>query len=240
MSPALSVGSVVASAATPQTVLLTGFDAFGGASVNSSWLAVSALDGRTIEGCKIVAACLPTTFANSVEELSRLVVLHQPILVICTGEAGNRSAISIERIAINVNDARIPDNLGAQPVDQPVVESGSAAYFASLPIKSMLLALQNAGLKAEISHTAGTFVCNHVFYGLMHLLEASAGTAHSAGRQITRGGFIHLPCLPALPGLGDKSESQTALSKLVLALKICVSSALLNSCDIAYEAGQTS
>lgn len=234
MSPASLARSVNTSVNTPKTVLLTGFDAFDGASVNSSWLAVSALHGRTIEGCKIVAARLPTTFANSIEELARLVVLHQPSLIICTGQAGNRSAISIERIAININDARVPDNLGAQPVDQPVIKGGSAAYFASLPIKSMLLKLQNAGLKAEISQTAGTFVCNHVFYGLMHLLEASAGTSRAANLQITRGGFIHLPCLP------EQGEPSMTLSNLVSALEICVSSTLLNSCDIACGAGHIS
>ena len=234
MSPAPLAKPINASADTPKTVLLTGFEAFDGASVNSSWLAVSALHGRTIDGCEIVAARLPTTFANSIEELARLVVLHQPTLIICTGQAGNRNAISIERIAININDARIPDNLGAQPVDQPVIAGGNAAYFASLPIKSMLLKLQNAGLQAEVSQTAGTFVCNHVFYGLMQLLEASAGAGHAAELQITRGGFIHLPCLP------EQGEPSMTLSNLVSALEICVSSALRDSCDIAYGAGHIS
>ena len=224
---------VIALKDTSKTVLLTGFDAFDGASVNSSWLAVSALHGKCIEGCKIFAARLPTSFANSLEELARLVAMHQPTVVICTGQAGGRRALSIERIAININDARIPDNLGAQPVDQPVMAGGNAAYFATLPIKSMLLKLQTAGLEAEISQTAGTFVCNHVFYGLMHLLQASAGTDDATNQPRMRGGFIHLPWLPA------QGEPCMSLAHLIQALEICVSTALVTHDDVACAAGQT-
>ena len=111
--------------------------------------------------------------------------------MVCTGQAGGRAALSLERVAINVNDARIADNAGAQPVDTPVVAGGPAAYFTSLPIKAMLVALLAEGINAEVSQTAGTFVCNHVFYGLMHELA----TRHELGR--TRGGLIHVPWLPA-------------------------------------------
>lgn len=171
-------------------VLLTGFDAFGGDSTNPSWLAVQALHGRQIAGHQIVAARLPTVFGESLALLLQLMEKHQPRWVVCTGVAGTRDAVSLERVAINLADARIPDNAGAQPVDASVVPGGPAAYFTSLPVRTMLEALQREGITAEISQTAGTFVCNHVFYGLMHYL------AHRSTKTPCRGGFIHLPYLP--------------------------------------------
>lgn len=228
--------STESSATSLPTVLLTGFDPFGGASINPSWLAVSALHDRCIEGHVVVAAQLPTTFANSIEELARLLTVHQPKLVICTGQAGGRHAISIERIAINIQDARIQDNLGAQPVDQAIDADADspAAYFSTLPIKAMLLALENVGLKAEISQTAGTFVCNHVFYGLMRLLHDAKTASGQAGNPAARGGFIHLPWLP------EQGEPSMLLNQMVDSLEICVSSALLTRHDAAYGAGQLS
>ncbi len=173
-------------------VLLTGFDAFGGDTVNPSWLAVQALQDRVIAGHRMIAAQLPTVFGESLQVLRGLLVAHRPALVLCTGVARGRSALSIERVAINVDDARIADNRGAQPIDQAVVAGGPAAYFSTLPVKAMRQALLQAGLPAEVSQTAGTFVCNHVFYGLMHTL------AHQPAAP--RGGFIHLPDLPPSPG----------------------------------------
>ena len=173
------------------TVLLTGFDAFGGATVNSSWLAVQALDKRLIAGHCMVASLLPTTFEGSLIELTRLLQLHKPTLVICVGQAGGRRAMSIERVAINLQDADIADNAGAQPLDRFVVPDGPAAYFGTLPSKAILHALKARAIPAEISQTAGTFVCNHVFYALMH---AQASLKRPSG---ARGGFIHVPWLPA-------------------------------------------
>ena len=178
-------------------VLLTGFDAFGGATLNPSGLAVQALHGRQVRGHTVVAAQLPTVFGASMQVLDALLAKHQPALVICVGQAGGRSAISLERVAINVDDAPIPDNAGARPVDMPVVPGAPAAYFSSLPIKAMLAALQREGLPAEVSPSAGSFVCNHVFYGLMHAL------ATRPDLRLTRGGFVHVPWLPeqGTPGL---------------------------------------
>ena len=178
-------------------VLLTGFDAFGGATLNPSGLAVQALHGRQVRGHTVVAAQLPTVFGASMQVLDALLAKHQPALVICVGQAGGRSAISLERVAINVDDAPIPDNAGARPVDMPVVPGAPAAYFSSLPIKAMLAALQREGLPAEVSPSAGSFVCNHVFYGLMHALATRPELRH------TRGGFVHVPWLPeqGTPGL---------------------------------------
>lgn len=209
-------------------MLLTGFDAFGGATANPSWLAVRALDGETLMGHRLVAARLPTAFAGSLQELARLLRLHKPALVVCVGQAGGRSALSLERIAININDASIADNTGAQPVDLPVVANGPAAYFSTLPIKAMLLALQQAGITAEVSQTAGTFVCNHVFYGLMHALAKQP----SASR--TRGGFIHVPYLP------EQGSPCMPLEEMVRGLGIALECALATAHDITHGAGQVS
>jgi pyroglutamyl-peptidase len=152
------------------TVLLTGFEAFGGHSVNASWLAAQALHGRQIAGHRVVAARLPTVFDLSLRELQGLLDAHAPSLVLCLGLASGRKALSLERVAININDASLADNHGAKPVDTPVVSEGPTAYFSTLPLKAMLQALRRHGLPAELSQTAGTFVCNHVFYGLMHLI----------------------------------------------------------------------
>ena len=209
-------------------VLLTGFDAFAGAAVNPSWLAVQALDGESIHGHVLVAAQLPTVFGSAPQVLARLLKRHKPALVICTGQAAGRGALSIERIAINVNDARIADNSGEQPVDMPVVPGGPAAYFSTLPIKAMRRAIEQGGIAAEVSQTAGTFVCNHVFYSLMHTL------ATQAAFKKTRGGFVHVPSLPSqgLPGM--------ASSVMVHGLRLAIACALATSDDITQGAGALS
>jgi pyroglutamyl-peptidase len=209
-------------------VLLTGFDAFGGASLNPSWLAVQALDGDQVDGHTLVAAQLPTTFEGSLRTLAQLLKLHKPVLVMCVGQAGGRSALSLERIAININDARIADNAGQRPLDAPVVPGGPAAYFSTLPIKAMLRALQQAGVAAEVSQTAGTFVCNHVFYGLMHAL------ATQRGFKGTRGGFIHVPYVP------EQGAPNMLLPEMVQGLRLAVACALTTPVDIAQSAGAIS
>jgi len=207
------------------TILLTGFDPFGGASVNPSWLAVKQLHGRQIAGHRIVAAQLPTVFGESLHRLKALLKQHQPALVICVGQAGGRRAISLERVAINVNDAPLADNAGAQPVDTAVVPGAPAAYFTSLPIKAMLATLQREGIAAEVSQTAGTFVCNHVFYGLMHALATQRPLRHS------RGGFVHLPWLP------EQGTPSMALDEVVRGLRLALRCALLADGDAALGAG---
>ena len=217
------------------TVLLTGFDAFGGDAVNPSWLAVQALHdvvvAEGLAGHRIVAAQLPTTFADSGPLLLKLLRQHKPVLVLCVGLAGGRSALSLERIAINVNDARIADNAGVQPVDVPVVHAGPPAYFSSLPIKSILQSLTASGVAAEVSQTAGTFVCNHVFYVLMHALGRQR-SLHK-GRQ-TKGGFVHLPYLPG------QGVPCMPLEQMVRGLRLAVSCALATEQDVRLGAGALS
>jgi pyroglutamyl-peptidase len=214
---------------SPPVVLLTGFDPFGGETINPSWQAVHALHRRRIAGHRLVAARLPTEFGASLVRLHELLQLNRPALVICVGQAGGRSALSLERVAINVDDARIPDNAGAQPVDQPVVPNGPPAYFSTLPIKAMLQALQDGGITAEVSQSAGTFVCNHVFYGLMHAL------ATRRGLRATRGGFVHVPYLPE-QAQGEGIPSMP-LGAMVNGIAIAVSAALRHKTDLKLGAG---
>ena len=211
--------------ATPATVLLTGFDAFGGDAINPSWLVAQALHGQTLQGHHVVAAQLPTEFAASRKRLAALLRQHQPVLVLCLGLAGGRASLSLERIAINVQDARIADNAGAQPIDLAVIKSGPAAYFSTLPIKAMLQALTAANIPAEISQTAGTFVCNHVFYALMHALKKQRSTVKA------RGGFVHVPYLPSqgLPNL--------PLDEMVRGLRTAITCALTTRDDALLSAG---
>ncbi|WP_291010529.1 pyroglutamyl-peptidase I [Hydrogenophaga sp.] len=206
-------------------ILLTGFDAFGGASLNPSWLAVQALRGRQIVGHRVVAAQLPTMFGEALSRLEDLIKQHRPALVVCVGQAGGRSAISLERVAINVNDAPLADNAGAQPIDTPVVQGGPLAYFSSLPIKAMLATLQREGIAAEVSQTAGTFVCNHIFYGLMHQLATRRALRH------TRGGFVHVPWLP------EQGAPSMALDEMVRGLSLALRCALVTELDASLGAG---
>lgn len=213
------------------SILLTGFDAFGGAELNPSWLAVKALHGRQILGHKVIAARLPTVYGESLKTLNQLLRLHRPALVVCVGQAGGRGAISLERVAINVDDAPIADNAGAQPVDASVVPGAPVAYFSTLPIKAMLAALQREGLPVEVSQTAGTFVCNHVFFGLMHAL------ANNRLLRRTRGGFVHVPWLP------EQGTPNMLLEDVVRGLRLALRCAMAvqgqPGADVGVRAGAT-
>jgi pyroglutamyl-peptidase len=168
-------------------LLLTGFEPFGGEATNPSWEVARALDGERIGPTQVVARRLPCVFGEARAVLDAAIDELRPELVLALGQAAGRCDFSIERVAINVDDARIADNAGAQPIDEPVIAGAPAAYFASLPIKAIVAALRDAGYPASVSQSAGTFVCNHVFFGLMHRL---------AGMHGARGGFMHLPLLP--------------------------------------------
>jgi pyroglutamyl-peptidase len=168
-------------------VLVTGFEPFDGDAVNPSWEVAQVLGAERIAGVRIVAVQLPCVFAAALPALDAAIERHRPRIVLALGLAGSRSAISVERVALNLVDARIADNAGAQPIDAPVAAGGPAAYFTRLPAKAIVADLQAAGIAAELSFSAGSFVCNQVFYGLMHRLRRRRGVA---------AGFIHLPPLP--------------------------------------------
>lgn len=214
-------------------VLLTGFEAFGASraasqQLNPSWLAIAPLHGDLIAGHRLVVARLPCAFGTSLRDLGELLERHRPALVIAVGQAGGRPGVSLERVAINIDDASQPDNAGFQPIDQPVLAQGPAAYFSSLPIKAMLRDLRQAGFTAEVSQSAGTYVCNHVFYGLMHALATRPALAGS------RGGFVHVPYLP------EQGEPSLALADTTAALRMLVTSALTTSADVALTGGALS
>ncbi|HTX78317.1 MAG TPA: pyroglutamyl-peptidase I [Longilinea sp.] len=168
--------------------LLTGFEPFGGSSINPSEQVTHALDGEIIAGLKVAGAILPVDQQRAPEVLLKAIDDTHPAAVLCLGEATRRPVISIERVAVNLLDFRIPDNAGAQTSNQPVVENGPAAYFSALPVRALLDALQTADLPAELSLTAGSYLCNQIFYTLMHTLATQ--------QSKIPGGFIHLPALP--------------------------------------------
>lgn len=209
------------------TVLLTGFAPFGGETINPSWEAVAALDGCRIRGHRVITRQLPVTFGESLKALRGALREISPALVICVGQAGGRAQLSLERVAINVDDARIPDNAGRQPIDTSIVEGGPAAYFSTLPIKSMMAGLREAGFPAEISQTAGTYVCNHVFYGLMHALR---------NKRNARGGFIHIPYSPA-QAAAHPGAASLSTEVVTEAMRLAVRIALTTEADSKLAAG---
>lgn len=172
---------------TETVILLTGFEAFGGETINPSWEVARALDGALIAGARVAARQLPCSFGTASQAMRHSVAELRPSVVLALGQASGRADFSIERVAINVDDARIADNDGAQPIDEAVADEGPVGYFSSLPIKAIVAGLRAAGLPASVSQTAGTFVCNHVFYSLMHDLRRDPAV---------HAGFMHLPMLP--------------------------------------------
>ncbi|CCQ11808.1 Pyrrolidone-carboxylate peptidase [Pseudoalteromonas luteoviolacea B = ATCC 29581] len=214
-------------------VLLTGFAPFGGETINPSWEAVNQLEGLAVGSLDshiIHTKELPCEFDNALSELYKAIDKYHPSVVLCVGQAGGRVGISIERVALNVNDARIPDNIGNQPIDTKVIETGPAAYFAKLPIKRLFNMLKNSGIPAEISNTAGTYVCNHVMYGLLHHIE----TQHLD----CQAGFVHIPYLPsqAAHHPGAASMANEMVKK---ALTLLLNEALAHKDDIKVVAGTT-
>lgn len=199
------------------TLLLTGFEPFGGEPINPSWELARALDGQQIAGATVVARRLPCVFGAALSLLEQAIAETRPVIVLALGQAGGRSELSLERIAINVDDARIADNAGAQPVDEPVITAAPAAYFTTLPIKAMVAGLRSAGYPAGISQTAGTFVCNHVFYGLQHGLRQ---------RPEVRSGFMHIPYLPEQAARLGTSPPSMGLAAMVDGVRLALEIAL--------------
>jgi pyroglutamyl-peptidase len=210
------------------TVLLTGFEPFAGDTENPSLAIARALDRKRVAGHRVVGAALPTEFARSLPVLETLLKQHRPTLVLAVGQAGGRSQISLERVAINLIDARIADNADDQPVDVPVIRDAPNAYFSTLPLKAMLLRLHAAGIPAALSHSAGTFVCNQVFFGLVHHLATHKPHA--------LGGFVHVPYLPQQAARHDNAPSM-ALPTMIEAIRLCIEAALTTGDDVHYAAG---
>jgi pyroglutamyl-peptidase len=210
--------------------LVTGFEPFGGEPINPALEAIAHLPAR-LDAIEIVTAALPAVFGRALDALEDAIIANDPDIVLCVGQAGGRPALSLERVAINIDDARIPDKAAQQPIDRPVVAGGPAGYFATLPIKAAAAALRDAGLPAIVSNTAGTFVCNHVFYGLMHL-------AATRGLRL-RGGFLHVPYLPSQAARQPGAPSM-ALDDIVRGIEIVLRIAAARVDDIATAEGAIS
>ncbi|ANN49873.1 pyroglutamyl-peptidase I [Levilactobacillus brevis] len=168
-------------------LLITGFDPFGGEKTNPAIEAVKRLPA-VIAGATVVPLGIPTVFGTCAEVVRQAIITERPDVVLSVGQAGGRSALTPERIAINLDDGRIPDNAGFQPVDQPIQPNGPAAYFTQLPVKAMAQAIRQAGLPSHVSTTAGTYVCNHIMYEVQHLRATEFPQLQA--------GFIHIPFLP--------------------------------------------
>ncbi len=199
-------------------ILLTGFDPFGNEKMNPSFEAVRKVK-NFVNGAEILKAQLPTVFKKSFQILKDQIDLHNPDIVICVGQAGGRYEINVERVAINTDDARIPDNEGQQPIDIQIEEDGENAYFSNLPIKAMVQEIKFAGIPAAVSNTAGTFVCNHILYKLLHLI--------SVENKKIRGGFIHVPYLPEQV-LDKKDIPSMSLDDIVKALEASINALTKN------------
>ncbi|HEY9107658.1 MAG TPA: pyroglutamyl-peptidase I [Roseateles sp.] len=197
-------------------ILLTGFEPFGGESINPSWEVACALHGQRVASAVVQACCLPVTFDGAPRALGQALAEFRPALVVALGQASGRSEISIERIAVNLIDARIPDNAGERPLDVPVLAGAPAGYFSTLPIKAMRDTLRAAGHPAGLSLSAGAFVCNQIFFELQHRL---------AGQGV-KSGFIHLPALPEQAARAQPSVPSMALAAQVDAIRLALAVAL--------------
>lgn len=189
-------------------ILVTGFDPFGGEPTNPAWETVRRLPDE-VAGAQIIKVQIPTVFGKSADVTRAAIIEHDPDFIVSVGQAGGRYSVNPERIAINIDDGRIEDNEGYQPIDTPIKADGAPAYFSTLPIKAMVTAMQNAGIPAAVSNTAGTYVCNHIMYQVRYMCE------HEFPGK--RSGFVHVPYLPSqvidkpnMPSLG--------LDELVVAL----------------------
>ncbi|ROQ30005.1 pyroglutamyl-peptidase I [Gallaecimonas pentaromativorans] len=208
-------------------ILLTGFEPFGGEPINPSWEAVKALAGYRDA---VVSLMLPCVFDKSLEVLGDVARALEPEIILSVGQAGGRSGISLEKVAINLNDARIPDNAGAQPVDSAVIEGAPNAYFASLPVKRLTAALKEKQIEAQVSFSAGTYVCNHVFFGACHLAQSLLSRPSV--------GFVHIPFLPEQAERNGHAPAM-ALAEQITALKVLIDALLAGGDELHTSAGTT-
>ena len=213
--------------AAGDVVLVTGFEPFGGDDANPSWDVCTRLP-REIGGLRVEVCRVPCEFRRAIEVVAAAIEKHQPSIVLCLGLAGGRTHMGVERVAINCDDARIPDNAGVQPIDQPVADNGPPAYFATLPVKAMVAAMHGKGVPAEVSNTAGTFVCNHLMYGVLHFVAARGLGA--------RAGFIHVPRAEGM-ALSERGVPTMSLATMARGVEAAVVAAHAHAEDIAAAGG---
>ncbi len=204
------------------TILVTGFTPFGGEKINPSWQIVKALP-ELIERYRVEKLRVPTEFGKSISLVTKAIDKLKPDIVLCLGQAGGRAQMSVERVAINVNDARIADNAGAQPIDEAIADDAPAAYFCTLPVKAMAQAMMDQHIPAEVSNTAGTFVCNHLIFGVLHHIATK--------RYPIRAGFMHVPFVDSQV-VGRDDVASLTLPAMIEATKAAIIAAISYREDI--------
>ncbi|UTD08718.1 pyroglutamyl-peptidase I [Treponema denticola] len=213
-------------------ILVTGFDPFGGEKINPALETIKLLPNEIL-GAKIIKLEIPTVIGKSVAKIKDMIEKENPDVVLSIGQAGNRADISVERIGINIDDCRIPDNEGNQPIDEPVVKDGPAAYFVTLPIKAIVEKVKAGKIPASISNTAGTFICNHVCYGVAHI--AAERTAQ--GKPM-KSGFIHIPFLPEQVIGKPALTPSMSLEMIVKGIELAIEAIVQNNSDIKVSGGK--
>ncbi|MBE6866525.1 MAG: pyroglutamyl-peptidase I [Ruminococcaceae bacterium] len=208
-------------------ILVTGFDPFGGESVNPALELIKQLP-KEIEGCEIITQEVPTVFHKSIQVIKAAIDLHHPDAVLSIGQAGGRPDMTVERVGINCDDARIPDNEGNSPVDAKIFEDGDDAYLLTLPIKAMVKEIQAAGIPASVSNTAGTFVCNHVAYGVAYLARKYYPEMKT--------GFMHIPYLP-YQAADKRGVASMSLESLKTGTIAAIKAIIANEKDIEMAFG---
>lgn len=210
-------------------LLLTAFDPFGGSAINPALEAVGLVADR-IGDVEIVKLVVPTVFGKSVDVVTAKMEAEKPDVVLCIGQAGGRHDLTPERVAINLDDARIPDNEGNQPIDRTICRDGAAAYFSNLPIKAMAAKIREAGLPASVSNTAGTFVCNHLMYGVLH---------HMAKHYPDmRGGFMHVPFVPSQTVNRPDPTPSMSEQDIARGIEAAIAAIAENKSDVAAVEGK--
>ncbi len=209
-------------------VLITGFDAFGGEPVNPAEEAVKMISNQ-IAGAEIIKVIIPTVQNKSVKAIENAIEQHNPDIVISVGQAGGRFEITPERVAINLDDYRIKDNEGNQPIDAVIRPDGQPAYFSNLPVKAMVKHMNEHHIPATLSNTAGTFVCNHVMYGVMYLIDKKYPNI--------KGGFIHIPYMTSQV-MDKKNTPFMSLNDIVRGLELAIEACVIYEEDIKAIGGE--
>lgn len=211
-------------------LLLTAFDPFGGEPINPALEAVKLVADK-VGDVDVVKLEVPTVFGKSIATVAAAIEKEKPDAVLCIGQAGGRYDLTPERVAINQDDARIPDNEGNQPIDTPIFEDGAPAYFTTLPIKAMVQAIRKAGVPASVSNSAGTFVCNHLMYGVLYTL--------AKGYPGVRGGFMHVPFIPSQVVNRPSPAPCLNMKDIALGIEAAIAAIAENDKDITAAEGKT-
>ena len=211
-------------------LLLTAFDPFGGEPINPALEAVKLVSDK-VGDVDVVKLEVPTVFGKSIATVAAAIEKEKPDAVLCIGQAGGRYDLTPERVAINQDDARIPDNEGNQPIDTPIFEDGAPAYFTTLPIKAMVQAIRKAGVPASVSNSAGTFVCNHLMYGVLYTL--------AKGYPGVRGGFMHVPFIPSQVVNRPSPAPCLNMKDIAVGIEAAIAAIAENDKDITAAEGKT-